>query len=137
MHPNILEREKLVQALLDEFAPQKFEWGKYDCGKMVIRHLKAAGYKINTGGTWSSQIGLMRFLRRHGGSGAACLDGWGLARIPPARAMMADIVEIDGADSPFGAFGIVVGNGRVLAYHEAVETLAVIQPAELIAAWGV
>jgi len=133
----MLDRKTLTVATLDHFGPHPFEWGKFDCGKMVIHHVKAAGHAAPTGGTWTTPRGLVRFLRRHGGSGAACLDGWGLVRKPPAYALMGDVVEIGGGEPPFGAFGIVIGNGRVMAYHEAHSGLTIMQPLNIISAWGI
>ncbi len=124
----------MTAATIDAFAPHAFAFGKHDCGKMVIGHLKAMGWKICTGGTWSTAIGLKRFLRRHGGSGAACIDGWGVPRIGAAYAIIGDIVEMAG-EPPFGAFGVCVGNGRVLAYHEDAAGAAILQPSHLLAAW--
>jgi len=135
MHLN--DRSALVKATLEHFGAHPFEWGKFDCGKMVIHHVKGAGHAARTGGSWATPVGLARFLRRHGGSGAACLDGWGLQRIPPAYALLGDVVEIDGGEPPFGAFGIAVGNGRVMAYHEAHDGLTILQPSKLVAAWRI
>lgn len=134
---NLIERERAVNAVLSEFGPHPFKWGQRDCGKMLIWHLRNTGRMILSDGDWTTQRGLLKWLKRNGGSGATCLDGWGLERLTPARALPADIVEIDGSDDPTGSFGIVLGNGRVIAYHEAVETLAVIQPARLKAAWSI
>jgi len=135
MRLDLNERANVTQATLEVFSSHAFEWGKYDCGKMLIHHVRAMGHKITTGGTWKSPVGLSRFLRRHGGSGAACLDGWGLCRIPAAMCLTGDVVEIEGGEPPFGAFGVYIGNGRVMAYHETVAGLAVIQPNRLTAAW--
>ena len=134
---NLIQRQKLVDDVLAEFSPHPFKWGNHDCGKMLIWHLRNSGRMIATNGTWSNERQLFKWLKRNGGSGAACLDGWGLERKPAARVLAGDIVEIEGSDSPVGAFGIVLGNGRVIAYHEAAETLAVIQPARLKSAWSI
>ena len=129
-----MDRVSITQKTLEKFVGRSFEFGKYDCGLMVVSHIKAMGWKIRTGGTWSTAVGLQRFLRRHGGTGAACIDGWGIPRITPAMSIVGDVVELPG-EPPFGAFGICLGNGRVLAYHEDVEGAAVIQPTEYVTAW--
>lgn len=129
------ERRDITAATLERFAGKPLAFGTCDCGLIVISHLKAMGWKITTGGTWKSAAGLKRFLNRNGGSGAACIDGWGLPRIAPAMAMMGDIVEIQG-EPPFGAFAVVVGNGRIMAFHEDAEGVAILQPTvPPIAAW--
>lgn len=131
----LVERVNAVNATIEGFAGRPFAFGDCDCGKMVIAHLKAMGWTIKTGGTWTSTLGLKRFLRRHGGSGAACIDGWGVPRIPPAAAIVGDIVELRD-EGDLGAFGVVVGNGRILAFHEDAPGAAVLQPIEPpIAAW--
>lgn len=125
----ITDRRNATETTLNAFVGRPFEFGKYDCGLMVIDHVKRMGHSISVGFTWSNAVGLKRFLNRNGGSGAACLDGWGLPRIPPAFAMMGDVVEIVG-EPPFGAFGICIGNGRILAYHEDAEGACIIQPTD-------
>lgn len=135
MAQSLVERQAVTQATLDRFAGKPFEWGSIDCGQMVIWHLKAMGWKITVGPTWKTPIALKRFLNRRGGSGASCIDGWGVPRIPPASAIIGDIIEMEG-EPPFGAFGVSLGNGRVLAFSEDVEGTAVLQPIiPPLAAW--
>ncbi|MEE4452856.1 hypothetical protein V2S85_14480 [Novosphingobium resinovorum] len=135
MTMNLVERVEAVNATIGQFAGKPFIIGTSDCGKMVIAHLKTMGWTISTGGTWSTTMGLKRFLRRHGGSGATCIDGWGVPRIAPAAAIAGDIVELPD-ETGLGAFGIVVGNGRVLAFHEHADGVAIIQPGVApLAAW--
>lgn len=124
---NLAERAEITRATLDRFAGKPFAFGSCDCGLIVISHLKAMGWPIRTGGTWKSAVALKRFLNRHGGTGAACIDGWGLPRIPPAMAIVGDLIELEG-EPPFGAFGVCLGNGRVMAFHEDAEGVAVLQP---------
>lgn len=134
----LIERRDATLRTMERFVGPAFDWGKYDCGKMLIAHLREMGHRprIGAGGTWKTPLGLKRFLASHGGSGAACLDGWGLMRIAPAMAIVGDILEMPG-EPPFGAFGICVGNARVMAYHEDTEGAAIIQPTDYVAAWRV
>ena len=132
---NLSERRDAVEATLARFAGRPFAFGVCDCGLMVIAHLKAMGWPIRTGGTWKTALGLKRFLRRHGGSGAACIDGWGVPRIAPAMALIGDVVELPG-ETEFGSFGVAIGNGRVLAFHQDVDGAAILQPNDPpLAAW--
>lgn len=132
----MVKRAEATRATLDRYAGKPLIFGKDDCGKMLISHLREMGHRplIGPGGTWKSLLGLRRFLARHGGSGADCLDQWGLLRITPASAVVGDIIEMPG-EPPFGAFGVCLGNGRVLAWHEDAEGAAVIQPLQYVAAW--
>lgn len=134
---NLEQRRQATRQTMERFAGQPFAWGTHDCGKMVIAHLRAMGHRprIGSGGTWRTATGLARFLRRHGGTGTACIDTWlPNSRIVPAMAIIGDIVEMDG-EPPFGAFGISVGNGRVLAYHQDADGAAIIQPTSFLTAW--
>ncbi|MAN12108.1 MAG: hypothetical protein CMN63_06805 [Sphingobium sp.] len=136
---DLAARRDATRRTVERFAGHPFAWGQYDCGKMVIAHLRLMGRRpvLGPGGSWKSAVGLARFLRRHGGSGAACLDEWmPHSRIIPAQAIIGDVVEMPG-DSVGGTFGVCVGNGRVLAYHEDAEAAAIIQPGQYLAAWRV
>ena len=136
---DLAARRDATRRTLERFAGHPFAWGQYDCGKMVIAHLRLMGRRpvLGPGGSWKTMAGALRFARRHGGSGSACLDGWMPgSRIIPAHAIIGDIVEMPG-EEPFGAFGVCVGNGRVLAYHEDAEGAAIIQPGQYVAAWRV
>lgn len=135
---NIAQRAAVTTATADRFQGPAFEIGKWDCGKMLIWHLRQMGRrpKVGPGGTWKTALGLKRWLAAHGGSGAAVLDGWGLLRIAPAAAIVGDIIELEG-EPPFGAFGVALGLGRVLAYHEDAETAVIVQPNRFVAAWRV
>lgn len=135
------ERVAATRKTMEHFAGKPLDYDKFDCGKMVIAHLRNMGHrpKIGPGGTWKSLLGLRRFLAAHGGSGAACLDGWGLPRITPAEAWVGDILELPG-EPPFGAFAVCIGNGRALGWpeqEEAMNTAAVVQPHLYVAAWRV
>lgn len=135
---NLQERRDATEGTANRFLGHAFAFGRYDCGKMLIAHLRNMRHRptIGPGGTWTSALGLKRFLARHGGSGAACLDGWGLIRIPPAAALIGDIVQVPG-ETEFGAFGISGGNGLLLGYHQDVEGVAWLRPSAFIAAWRV
>jgi hypothetical protein len=131
---NLADRRDAARQTLERFAGHPFTWGEYDCGVMVISHLRLLGYEIADGG-WTTPIGLQRWLTKQGGSGAACLDGWTGNRIEPARRIVGDIVQMPTAMEIFGAFGIALSNGRVLAYLDGMEGAAVIQPILFLAAW--
>ncbi len=69
------ERRNITRQTMDRFAGHPFAWGEYDCGTMVISHLRQFGYGDVIGeGRWSTPLGLQRWLNRHGGSGGAALD---------------------------------------------------------------
>jgi hypothetical protein len=123
-----------------KFDGHPFAWGKYDCGKLIISHLREMGHRpaIGAEGSWKSLQGVRRFLARHGGTGGACLDGWGLMRIAPANVLLGDIVELPG-EPPFGAFGVALdnGRGRLMGYHEEADGLCAMQGVQFLSAWRV
>ena len=136
---DIAKRRDATLQTVNRFAGHPLVIGTHDCGKMVISHLRAMGHRprIGQGGTWKSALGLQRFLRRHGGSGAACLDAWLPGRrIAPAMRIIGDIVELPG-EPPFGCFGVCINNGRILCWLEGMEGALIAQPTQLLAAWRV
>lgn len=133
----LLAQRDAAQATLDQFIGKPFEWGRYDCAKMVIFHLRQLGISlsISKAGRYSTAIGAVRAVKRLNFSTLAeVLDDRGLVRIPPASRIAGDIVEIPGTEGP-GSLTISVGNGRVFGYHEALVGADVLQPLEMLAAW--
>jgi hypothetical protein len=136
---NPFERRDRTIITRDRYAGRDLDYFEYDCGKLVIEHLRRMDWDIPKVGDWRSKLGLAKFIRRNGGSGGAVLDGWGLERMAPARAIIGDIVEMPG-EPPFGAFGLCLGNGAVLAWSEhevAGDRAAILRPTQFVAAWEV
>lgn len=130
-------RTAAAQATLSRFLDQPFQWGKNDCGRLVAFHLRKLGYpvKLAKAGTYASALGARRALQRLGFSSLhEAVDSYGLARIPPAAAIIGDIIALP-SDDGVGALGVALGNGRVLAYHQDAEGAVVIQPTEYVTAW--
>lgn len=130
-------RTAAAQATMDRFAEQPFQWGKNDCARMVAYHLRKLGYPVRLAkaGTYASALGAKRALDRLGfGSLREAVDSYGLMRIPPAAAIIGDIIELP-AEDRFGALGVALGNGRVLAYHQDAVGAVVIQPTDYATAW--
>ena len=137
--PEMVARVAAAQATLDRFKDAPFALGKNDCARMVAFHLRKLGVavKLAKAGSYSSALGGRRALKRLGfGSLAEAVDAHGLLRIPPAAAAVGDLLELPAEDS-FGALGVALGNGRVLAYHQDATGAVVVQPLEYVAAWRV
>lgn len=133
----LLAQRDAAQATLDQFIGKPIEWGRYDCAKMVIFHLRQLGVSLSIAkaGRYSTAIGAVRALKRLGFTTLAeVLDDRGLMRISPASRIAGDIIEMPGDEGP-GALSICVGNGRVFGYHESLVGADVLQPLEMLAAW--
>ena len=139
-HPAMVRRVAATQATVARFQDVPFAWGREDCARMVVFHLRALGIPIAMAkaGSYSSALGAARAMRRFGvESLSEALDKHGLERIAPASAAAGDIIAMPSADS-FDALAIALGNGRVLGYHEdAPGGATVLQPVLFITAWRV
>jgi len=132
-------RVEAAQATLDRFIDKPFTWGKNDCARMVAFHLRKLGHRpaLAKAGSYRSALSARAALKRLGHEGLAdALDALGLARIPPAAAVVGDILEIPGSDA-LGALAVAVGNGRVIGYHEDATGAVVVQPTSFLSAWRV
>src|SRR3546814_10218220 len=114
------QRVAAAQATGDRVKDVPFAWGKNDCARMVAFHLRKLGHsvKLAKAGTYSSALGAKRALTRLGFADlVAAMDGHGFERIPPASAVVADIIALPAEDN-FGSLALALGNGRALSYHQ-------------------
>ena len=129
---DLIARHRVTAETVKRWQGRAFAWGKADCVRLVVCHLGRCGLPSPLGkaGTWGSAVGAAKALQRMGHASVAdALDALGLPRITPARAMVGDIVALPSEDH-FDALGIVLGNGRVLAWigGDADQGCAVLQP---------
>lgn len=134
------QRGVATQATADKFKDKPFQWGKYDCSRLVAFHLKQFGHSVSLSkyGSYSSAIGAQRVLAKAGYKTLAdVMADLGLYEIAPAFATLGDVVELEG-DNPLGALTVMLNNGRVLGWNEAAEGCVVLQPTEPpLRAWKV
>lgn len=136
---HLIRRQRAAEAVRDAFIDVPHAWGSYDCGKMVAAHLRHFGIAagVSKAGSYRTMIGAQRALKRLGVSSLAeRLDQLGLMRIAPAYALIGDIIELP-STGPLDAMSIVLGNGRVLGYHELALGATILQPVTMLAAWRV
>lgn len=132
-------RVKAAQATLDRFKDHPFAFGKNDCARLVAFHLRKLGYRpsLAKAGSYKTALSARAALKRAGYESLAdALDGLGLPRIPPAAAVVGDVLQIPAVDA-FGALAVAMGNGRVLGYHQDTVSAVVMQPLAFEAAWRV
>jgi hypothetical protein len=134
-------RVQAAQATLDQFKERPLKLGLRDCVRMTAAHLRRLGYRIKLppSGSYRSRRQAVKLLADRGFANLAeALDGLGLERIPPAAAVVGDIVQLPAIDE-LGALTIAMGNGRVAGYHAAAlkNGAVVMQPKEFAGAWRV
>ena len=137
--PLLAIRRDAAQATLDRFKDKPFEFGRYDCARLLAFHLRQLGIRTTMAkaGRYSSPLGAKRALKRLGVETMAQLaDSYGFERISPAAAVLGDLVELP-SETDLGGLFIVLGNGRVLGYHENAVGAAVLQPIKMLTAWRV
>ncbi len=136
----MIKRQQVAQAAVDRFKGEPLIFGKNDCARMAAFVLRKFGHspKMARAGTYSNAIGAIRALQRSGHTSLeAWIDSLDLERIAPAAALPGDLILLPAAEPFGGALTIAVGNGRVLGYHDAIDTAEVLQPAQFMAAWRV
>jgi len=139
--PTPLEiRAAATQTLLDDWRDRPIDWAKgHHCVRMVAEHLRRLGHKppLAKAGQFKTPLGGRGALKRLGvASIGEALDKMGFERIPPAAALVGDVIEIPG-EPPFGALTVALGFGRVLGWHEDTEGAVVLQPIEYVTAWRI
>lgn len=138
MNP-LVRRQKAVEATKAKFASKTFTFGSVDCAKMAAFHLKRLGHtvRLSKAGQYKTLKGAIGALKKLGyDTLPEAMDGMGFERIAPAFALIGDIVSFP-CEHPIGALGIVVGNGNMLAFHEAHEYPVIMEMRTIDAAWKV
>jgi len=139
--PPMVRRAAAARATMERFQGRPFAWGSVDCAKMAAFHLRQMGHHQSLGlakaGTYRSALGARRALARAGyGSVTAAIDALGFGRIPPAAALVGDLVELPGADE-ISAIAVALGGGRILGFHEDVDGAEVLVPVAICKAWRI
>lgn len=136
-------RVEIAQEALDKFAGERFAWGSSDCALLADFVLRRAGYKpkLKSFGSYATDRGALRALKRkHMSTVLDWIDSVGVARIPAANVLPADLIAFPGEGGWHG-LTVYLGNGRVLGYTEsAVDGACSIIAAKMVfavAAWSV
>ncbi|GLT01812.1 hypothetical protein GCM10007897_32100 [Sphingobium jiangsuense] len=133
----IEKRHQATTLTVEKYKVRAFRWGSCDCGKIAAFHARKFGWKVPKTGTYKSAIGAAKYLKSLGVETLPeLLDQIGFAQIAPAAAMMGDFVSF-ASDDPIGGVGIVVGNGNMMAFHEAHATPVIMSMANIDRAWSI
>lgn len=134
-------RSKAAQATLDAWRDKPFRIGHADCVRLIASHVRRMGHKVrlpHAGAYRGVQAARMLLQARGFESLPDAMDKMGFDRIPPAAALVGDVIELPSEIAELGTLTVALGNGRVLGWHEdAPKGACVLQPLEQIAAWRV
>jgi len=134
--PIMVRRVNAAQRTLDTFRGKPFQLGKRDCVRLTAAHLRLLGYRVKLppAGSYRTANGALRKLHERGHATLADAMDALLPRIPPAGVLAGDVVQLE-AEHPLGALAVVLGNGRVVGYHQDAKGAEVLQPNAIEAAW--
>lgn len=133
----VIERMELTEKTRKRFFGKRFSWGTCDCAIIAAAHARNFGWKIPPFAKYRSYRTAKQVLGKLGASTIPDLvASVGLKEIPPAFAMVGDIVSFP-ADADVGAIGIVIGNGNMLAFHESAEGAAIVSMGLIDKAWSI
>src|SRR3546814_3163737 len=99
-------------------------FGRKDCGQMNKWNLRKIGCQLKIAtkaGTYHSLLGAKKALAKIGYTDLIALMDDNFERIPPAAAMVGDVLALPGEED-LGALTVALGNGRVLAHQDRKST---------------
>lgn len=133
----MLKRVAVTRATMEHFAPKPFGWTTgATCVHLVRKQLVGMGHKPPPMKAFRSALTAKRALQSKGWKSLAEMMDSLLPAIPPARAVVGDVVEMPSEDETFGALAVVVGNGRLMGYFGETDMLTIVQPTVVpLAAW--
>lgn len=138
--PPLVRRQRAVMKAQARFAGKSFLLGRRDCVRLAAAVLAALGHPVPKIPPYRTQAQARAALAAHGAATVAdLLDGIGLPRIAPARAMTGDLLFHPGAEpDAIGSLCIALGNGAMLGFSDWQPGLVSLRPAAPIeAAWAV
>lgn len=139
--PALVRRHAAVQKVLARFDGKSFILGRRDCVTMAAVLLGALGHKVPKVPPYKTDIAAARALKTQGVDDlAGLIDKLGLERIPPASALLGDLLFLPGADevgNSIGALVIAIGNGAGMGFHEAHKGLVRMREMDVQSAWRV
>lgn len=134
-----IKRAAATQQTFSMWNGKRFKWGKADCAKLAIYHLRAMGHqpKIKGLGDWRTPDTAAEALERVGWKDLVdAVDAQGFDPIIPAFARIGDIAVIE-ADFPHGCLVVCVGPDQWLGLHEDAEGFTVLNVMQFMKAWRV
>lgn len=134
---NLEIRAAATSATFARFNGEPLVLGKTDCARMVAFHLKQLGFDpalLPHSGTYSTEVGARRALRRLGVESLSEIMDRHFPRIAPAEALVGDISCVRAADLG-DAMQVTLHRNTVLGFLDGVCGELVNQ--EYVACWRV
>ena len=134
---DLLFRRQAVDATLARFRDSAFQWGKNDCVRMAIFHVRKMGHtvKLAKSGSYSTPAGALRALKAAGYNSLFAALSDRFEEIAPAMALPGDIIALPSDNESLPALAIRVSNNAVL--HTFRGGFTVSQPVLFKGAWRV
>jgi hypothetical protein len=140
MH-DLIRRQRAVEACVSRFVSKPLDFKVRDCVRLVRHDLHHMGHGTGLlkGVRWGTAPGALKAMRKLGFDDLMQgMDATGLARIPPAMALPADILALP-AEGGFGcALAVFAGNDLAIGYidgHDVGVRIRLETPP--LAAWSV
>jgi len=123
MVASLIDRVTHTQATIDAFLYRPFAWGSADCAHLAGSHVERFGVQTALGevGKYATERGAKRKLRSLGVTSMEELaDAAGFERIPPASALVGDLVGFPGGQEgdEWTALGVHVGGDRIMGFAD-------------------
>lgn len=133
----LVKRMEITELTRQKFYGKSFKWGTCDCARIAAFHARKFGWPLPAIVKYRSYRTAKQALQKLGVQTIPDLvAATGLKEIPAAFAMVGDIVSFP-SDADVGAIGIVIGNGNMLAFHEAAEGAAIVSMGQIDKAWSI
>lgn len=132
----LLRRKSAIEATLAKYVGKRFSWSnRLTCIHLARFHARQMGHRPPSIPDFRSVKSARTALAKQGHDSLSALLDSLFPRIAPAEAFPGDLVALRGDEGAFECVCVVVGNGRVLSWHEDAEGAAILQPHEYVAAW--
>lgn len=120
---NLIDRVTATQATIDTYHECPFEWGQADCARLAAHHLQTLGLntRLDEAAGYSTELGAKRALKKLGANSMEDLaDAMGFERIPPASAIVGDLIGFPGGreGAEWTALGVHVGGDRIMGFAD-------------------
>ena len=121
---HMVARARVVDAAVAKFKHQTLTWGEYDCSRLAHDVLSGLGLQHPFAvPAYASERAALRTMRKAGFKSLADACGACATPIPPAMAIIGDLLGFPEAGNGFGmALGLMLSGGRCLAFvdHESL-----------------
>lgn len=132
---DLIAAARATQKTVDRYKLRQFKEGKFDCVTLMLGHARHMGRKVKVP-AYGDARSAASALRQMGFTTLGDAMDHLFTRIPVAEAMAGDVIEMPGQNG-FSSLAVMVGNGRVLGFHEEIPHADILQPLLITGAWRI